>query len=275
MSASPLRALFDREREPPVEEAALLIAQDFAPGLDPAATRAALDALAAPVAPRLARAADDREAAALLGTWLFDEQGFRGNEDDYYDPRNSHLHEVVARRTGIPITLAVVMIAVGRRAGVRVEGIGFPGHFLARVFGPGAGGGALVDPFFRGREVTPAALDALARRALGDPARLRPEHLAPADARAVAVRMLGNLRGVHEARGDHAGALVACDRLVDLTGSPEARRDRARHLLALGAHEAAADDLDAWLRARPDAPDAGEVRRSVARLRSSARRPPQ
>lgn len=270
--AASLRALFERDPDPPVELAALLLAKDFAPDLDVPAALAELDALAAPLAARVQRAETSRDLAAALGTWLFDELGFRGNEDDYYDPRNSYLHEVIRSRAGIPISLTVVMIAVGRRAGVAVEGVGLPGHFLARVVGRSVGDSTLVDPFFRGREVTPTLAAELARRALGEAARIRPEHLLPVGARAMTVRMLSNLKGVHEGRGDHAHALVVCDRLVDLTGAPEARRDRARHLLAMNASQAAVEDLEAWLLARPDAPDAAEVRATVARARSTGKR---
>ena len=270
--AASLRALFERDPDPPVELAALLLAKDFAPDLDVPAALAELDALAAPLAARVQRAETARDLAAAIGTWLFDESGFRGNEDDYYDPRNSYLHEVIRSRAGIPISLTVVMIAVGRRVGVAVEGVGLPGHFLARVVGRQPGDSTLVDPFFRGREVTPTLAAELARRALGDAAKIRPEHLHPVGSRAMTVRMLSNLKGIHESRGDHANALVVCDRLVDLTGAPEARRDRARHLLAMNATRAAADDLEAWLLARPDAPDAAEARAAIARARATGKR---
>jgi regulator of sirC expression with transglutaminase-like and TPR domain len=272
---SPLRALLAREPAPPIDRAALCLAGDFDPSLDLPRAVADLDALAAPLAGRIARARSARDVAAELGTWLFDERGFRGDEDTYYDPRNSYLHEVLARRAGIPITLAIVLIGVARRVGVRVEGVGFPGHFLARVHGNDADDSVLVDPFFRGREVTAPVLDALARRALGDPSRLRAEHLAAASPRAMILRMLTNLRGAHQARGDTARALVACDRIVDLTDAPEARRDRGRMLLAMGATEAAVADLEAWLAQRPDAPDAAELRQSIAQARAVKPRPLQ
>ncbi len=269
---SSLRALFLRDPDPPVELAALVLAKDFSPDLDVSASLAALDALAAPLAARVAHLDNARDLAAALGTWLFDACGFHGNEDDYYDPRNSYLHEVIRTRAGIPITLAVVVIAVARRVGVRAVGVGFPGHFLVRVEGRREGDAVLLDPFFRGREVTPAIAEQLARRTLGDAAQLRTEHLATTDVRSMTVRMLSNLRAIHERRGDHPNALVVCDRLVDLTGSVDARRSRAAHLLALHAVAAAIDDLEAWLRARPDHPDAAEVRRTLTRARGTDKR---
>ena len=106
-------------------DGALVIARIGHPSLDPAPTLAALDALADGVRSRLAPHDPPEQRAAALARHLFDELGFRGNRDDYYDPRNSFLNEVVTRRTGIPITLSVLLLEVGARAGVTLEGVGF------------------------------------------------------------------------------------------------------------------------------------------------------
>ncbi|MBI5517303.1 MAG: tetratricopeptide repeat protein [Deltaproteobacteria bacterium] len=255
--------------DPAPEDAALVLARDFCPDLDPERTLASLDSLAETLRGRLGHAQDVRSQAAVLGTWFHDELGFRGNETDYYDPRNSYLHEVLARRTGIPITLAVVLQALGRRAGLDVQGVGFPGHFLVRLGGPL---GVLLDPFFGARLLDREALVTLARRALGPEGVLRPEHLEPVSTRALATRMLMNLKNLHERRQDHRAALVVCDRLVDLTGLPEPRRDRGLHALALGALAAAEADLQAYLDARgPAAPDARSVRAALAQARRGGR----
>lgn len=251
--------------EPPVEFAAIYIARDAHPDIDVAGTLHALDALAAGVS--FADAAPPAEHAARLARHVYETHGFHGNADDYGDPRNSYLDDVLARRTGIPITLAVVLMAVGRRAGLLVEGIGFPGHFLARV---GGASGVLVDPFHAGRVVDRDALDRLATVTLGSASRLRDEHLAPATTRAIAARMLLNLKTAHEGRGDHPRALVVCDRLVDLAGQPDHRRDRGLHALALGAHRAAESDLAAYLAAKPDASDARHVTEALERARRGA-----
>lgn len=236
-----VRAVLEETVSP--EAAALLIARDAKPGLDVEAWLQAIDALAAPLGDLGARGAAADHAAALAAH-LHEAHGFVGNEAEYFDARNSYLDEVLARRTGIPITLSVVWAAVGRRAGVRVDGVGFPGHFLARVGGPE---GALVDPFHGGRVVSPRALERLAERTLGGADRLRPEHLAPVGLRPLVVRMLLNLKHVHEGQADHARALVVTDRLVDLTGALVFRRDRGLHALALGAHAQAREDLEAYL----------------------------
>ncbi len=246
----------------PVDLAALLIVRDFQPDVDVAACLAELDRIAAPVVHRLRRAPSPEEQALILGDHLYGVLGFRGNTDQYYDPRNSYLDQVVGRRTGIPISLAVVLLSIARRAETVADGIGFPGHFLARV---GGARGVYVDPFTRGRILCPEDLSVLTRRYVGDPSRMHPSFLEPVDTHAMAVRMLANLKHAHERRGDHASALVACDRLVDLTQAPEHRRDRGLHVLALGGREAAIEDLHAYLDARPTARDVPAVHAAIRR----------
>lgn len=253
-----------REETVPPEVAALLIARDARPGLDVAAQLGVIDELSAPLA-GLGDAGDARDHAAGLAAHLHEVLGFHGNESAYYEALNSYLDSVLRRRTGIPITLCVVYAAVGRRAGVRVEGIGFPGHFLTRVGGPD---GVLVDPFHGGRIVEPPMLERLAERALGGPGRLRPGHLMPVGLRPLVVRMLLNLKHVHESQNDHAMALVVTDRLVDLTDAIGFRRDRGMHALALGANEQARDDLKAYLaKVGDDVEDQGVIHEALRRAR--------
>lgn len=175
---------------PDLLEGALEIARAADPDADAAAARAELD--------RLAHDVDDLED---LVRRLYVEEGFHGNREDYYDPRNSSLIEVLARRTGIPITLAVVCLEVGRRAGVALEPVGMPGHFLVHPLGSSRH----LDPFSgelldrdrcirRFREATGLGPDVAFDDAL----------LAPIGTEAVLVRMLNNLRGIHRARGDLA-----------------------------------------------------------------------
>ena len=124
----------------------------------------------------------------------------------------------------------------------------------------------LIDPFHGGRALSEAAIEALGERALGGPGRLRAEHLAPIGLRALVVRMLLNLKHVHERERDHPRALVVADRLYDLTQRPEFRRDRGLHALALGAHGQARDDLEAYLA------QVGERARDAAAVRSALER---
>ena len=245
--------------------AALILALDAYPELDIGEELARLDRLALPLQ-SLAEAESPQEQAQRLTSYLYDRLGFFGNEEDYYDPRNSYLNEVLTRRTGIPITLAVLLMSLGRRCGIEVDGIGFPGHFLVRV---GGERGVLVDPFFGGRILSAQALQRLAARFLGEANQLRPEHLEAVDGRSMIVRMLVNLKHAYERRRDHARALVACDRLVDLTEGPTFRRDRGLHALALGASAAAVADLEAYLDARPNAADSRAVMGALERARNT------
>ena len=226
---------------------------------------AALDELALPLREGLAGVDPVEEQVQVLSSYVFDRLGFHGNEEDYYDPKNSYLNEVRVRRTGVPITLAVLLMSLGKRAGIQVEGIGFPGHFLVRV---GGAEGTLIDPFFGGKLLTEAALHRLASRFLGSPDQLRPEHLNPVSPRSMCVRMLVNLKHAHERRRDHARALVVCDRLVDLTGSASFIRDRGLHALALGAAASALFDLREYLRLAPKANDLPAVKHAIRRAQS-------
>jgi regulator of sirC expression with transglutaminase-like and TPR domain len=251
----------------PVEHAALLLARDEYPELCVEEYLARLDALAEPLRGRVSRGQPALDQAAAIGAYVYDELGFRGNEQAYYDPRNSFLNDVLDRRAGIPITLAVVLMSLGRRAGIQVEGIGFPGHFLVRVGGPS---GLYVDPFFHARVLAEDELEELAARVLGDRGKLAPEHVAPVTTRQMVVRMLANLKGIYAGRKDHARGLLVCDRLVDLGVGPEARRDRGLHALALGSLETAAEDLGAYLATRPGAKDTASVRAALARTKQRA-----
>ncbi|MEM1029467.1 MAG: transglutaminase-like domain-containing protein [Myxococcota bacterium] len=252
----------------PIESVALAIARDAYPRLQPETYLRRLDAMAQPLAERFATPGgvnpDDRLRTFV--DYVYDELGFTGNADDYYDPRNSYLNDVIDRRTGIPITLAVVLIALGRRVGLTLRGVGFPGHFIVRIERSAVPGVAtFVDPFNRGEILEREDLLDIVRRVLGDRADLAPEQLEPVGNRSMAVRMLFNLQNLHQRRGDHAGALVACDRLCELADAPFHRRDRGVHALALGAVAAAVDDLETYLEQAPDAPDRDRIEVMLAR----------
>lgn len=206
------------------------------------------------------------QQAEELARVVYREGGFRGNREDYYAPLNSLLADAVVARTGLPITLAVVLIAIGRRVGISVEGIGFPGHFLARV---GGEDGVLVDPFNQGHILSKLELDAMATRFLGDPSLLGPHHLAPVDDEAIIVRMLINLQHAYRKRGSFARAMLVSDKLVEVTGSPEHIRDRGLLAIALGSYEIAEGDLSAYLEARPSAKDVPTIAVALEELRKA------
>ncbi len=245
-----------------IEECAMLIARDAYPRLFVEPYLDKLDRLADAVVEKLARGSTGEQVRAALASTLYEDAGLRGNRDAYHDPRNSYLNDVLDRGLGIPISLAVVVLAVARRAGVVAEGVGFPGHFLVRLGGPA---GLLVDPYDALAPLGEADLDRLAKRFVGARARVTTAHLEAQSTRAMLVRMLGNLRAIHEHRRDHRSALVVCDRLVELDVGAPAVRDRGLHALALGAGRVAEADLTAYLSAAPSAPDRKEVEAALAR----------
>lgn len=246
---------------------AALVGREVDPTLDVESTLEALGAMAEGLV--VPARADAETAARALSEHAFGELGFHGNVGHYYDPANSLLHHVIARRTGIPITLAVVFLALGRKVGLDVVGIGFPGHFLLRVGGPR---GVLVDPFHDGRVLGPEDLGELAERFLGPRVTPGPDHLRPVDAPALAVRMLGNLEAAYVRVGERGLAMVTADRLFELSQDPAHRRDRGMHAHAIGAHTLAAEDLSAYLDARPDAADAGQAKAVLTEARKALRK---
>ena len=249
-----------------VEHAAIWIARDAHPTLVPAQVIATLDRLAADFEAESLDELDAHEQAAALVHHVGILHGFHGNPREYYDPENSYLDSVLRRKQGIPITLAVVYVAVGERVSIPVTPIGFPGHFLVRV---GHGDGVYVDPF-EGRILVQADLELLLSRALGPSSVLTSDHLTSVNVSQLAQRMLLNLKRIHDARRDHARAFLATERLVELATSPELRRDRGLLALKLGAHQVASMDLAHYLLKRPNAKDAKEVRSALSRSRKGA-----
>jgi regulator of sirC expression with transglutaminase-like and TPR domain len=242
---------------------ALLIARDEYPALDLGRERERIDELAAPLG-RL-DGLDAADQADALAARLFGDCGFRGNSDDYYDPRNSFLNAVLDRRLGIPITLCLLYTEVARRAGVAASGVGFPGHFLVRIE-TSSGEPLMVDPFGGGRVVGKGTLASLLDRGQGAPRGARLP-LAAAPARAVLRRMLENLKGVYAARQELSRLLVVISRLLELSPNSAADfRDRGLVAMRLGALSVAASDFQRYLALQPDAGDVAEVRRMLGRL---------
>jgi regulator of sirC expression with transglutaminase-like and TPR domain len=179
-------------------EAALLIAETEYPGLPIARYTGMLDELGRTAADIVAQPSD-RPGIERVLRYLYEEARFRGNADDYYDPKNSFLNEVLERRVGIPITLALVVTEVCKRARVEAQGVSFPGHFLVRS--PAPNGLYVADPF-EGKLMTQAA-----------------------SPRQIVVRMLNNLRGIYANRGDREREREMLERLFILSPTDEIKRD--------------------------------------------------
>lgn len=249
-----------------LEVGALLIASDAYPHLAIDAELARLDALAVGLDAEALAALPVEDAAAALAEHLFRRHGFRGNEADYGDPRNSYLNEVLERRLGIPISLSIVLLALARRVGVKAHGVSFPGHFLVRFERPRSGP-LVVDPFHGGRAMSHGDLERLLRRSAGPSAKLQVDHLKPAAPRAILTRVLQNLKSTFLARGDLPRALVAAARIVTLVPrEPWAVRDRGILQAQLGALGGARNDLLRYLELAPEASDVAAVRKVLTRM---------
>jgi regulator of sirC expression with transglutaminase-like and TPR domain len=202
--------------------------------------------------------------------YLFEEEGFRGNSDEYYDPRNSFLNDVLDRRIGIPITLATVFIEVGARVGLEVAGVGLPGHFIVKVQAPE--GDVLVDPFYGGTVLTEDDCQKRLDRISGGKMRLRPQHLAPCPRKQMLVRMLANLKAIYVKANDHARALGVLELLLSVSSDPEQLRDRGLLYASLDCYKLAVADLVCYLDRAPTARDADSVRVTLAEMRHRASR---
>jgi regulator of sirC expression with transglutaminase-like and TPR domain len=199
------------EPEIELDRAALLLGEWEDGPVDVDGYRTALDEFAAAALALRGGLSGSFAGPRAISRVLFGDLGFRGNSNDYYDPRNSFLHAVIDRRIGIPISLSVVYLEVARRIGVRVVGIGFPGHFLVRAFeGDRA---VVIDPFNGGGVLDKDDLRDLLGRTAGPEAELRPAHLAPTGKVAILTRMLVNLAGIYGKRGDLFRSLEVLERL--------------------------------------------------------------
>jgi regulator of sirC expression with transglutaminase-like and TPR domain len=250
----------------PLFATALLIAKDEYPDLDPSAYESRLQTYSKSLE-KLVHGTDS-EAAQLrsINSFLFDELGFSGDDKNYYDPRNSYLNDVLDRRMGNPISLAVVQIELAQRLGVPLQGISFPGHFLVRL--PLEEGIVVLDPYQKGRSLDAAELRQRARAHTDshdiDDTRLA-RMLEPASHRAILTRMLRNLKGVYIEREQWDKALRCCDRLLTLdTHQPTEYRDRGRCYLELGHVRAAREDMRRYLALMPQADDVDAVSLQLA-----------
>jgi regulator of sirC expression with transglutaminase-like and TPR domain len=253
--------------------ACLSIAEDAYPGLDMEHYLRDFEAMALRLRARLPQTCGAEERVVALNRFLFDDLGYRGNDDDYYDPRNSYLNEVLERRTGIPITLSIVYMELGRRVGLPLEGVSFPGHFLVRL--PLRGAMLVLDPFAGGASLAEDDLQERLRRVI-PPAASAPlpvselpleQFLEPATRRQVLARLLRNLKGIYRETGQPERLLEVLNRM--LLVAPDAHtelRDRGLVYRRLEAHRAALKDLSDYLEAEPDAPDAGQIRAKVVEL---------
>jgi regulator of sirC expression with transglutaminase-like and TPR domain len=271
-----LSALISAGDDTDLARGAVLVARVGYPDLHPTPILRQLDELAMLVRPLVPRSLPAGTRVERLMEFLFQDAGFHGNGDDYYDPRNSFLNDVLARRSGIPISLATVSIEVGRRVDVPLQGVGFPGHFLLRAAGDE--GPVFLDPFHGGRTVTQDDLVSRLRTLAQQAKRPSPdfltvpgEFLEPVTTPSMLARMLRNLVRIYVKRRTHAQALTAVDLLLVLTpDSADDLRQRGVLYETLDCPAAAAIDLRRYAEIAPDATDAQRMLERAARLADDA-----
>lgn len=250
----------------PLDVAALQIATIEYPQLTVEPFLVLLDSHATEFAERVSSRTSGEEFVELLNLYLFEELGFQGNSDDYYDPANSCLNEVLTRRLGIPITLSLVYVEIGRRLGRPIHAIGLPGHFLV-AYGA-ADFQAIIDPFHAGQIRSEEECYELAREATGLPLSDDPDLLAPVSNRHIAVRILNNLRSIYFQRREAYKAVQVLDLLIESAPeSAEEYKQRGVCQVQIERYEDARDDLQQYLRLAPNAPDKPQVAAELERIR--------
>ena len=266
---------FVNEAASPVDNlphCALLMARVAYPELDPSPFLRQLQQMGATAREHLeiglGGSPPRRTRLRIVTEFVFGQLGFVGNHEQYDDPRNSLLNEVLSRRMGIPITLAVVFIDVARRAGLAVEGVNFLGHFLVRCL-PDAGDRAdsaplLIDPFHGGTLLTDAECARLLRSHMGVEATLEPGMLRTAGKHDILMRMLLNLKRSYLRQRSFAQAHAVAELLVALDPSAlDELRDRGLLASQLREYASALRDLETWLRLAPTGEDERDERRQV------------
>lgn len=248
-------------------ELSLHLATDEYPDLDIPAYLARLDSYAEILSERITRSHSLGEKVAELTHLLFEDEGFTGNASEYYDPRNSYLSEVLDRKLGLPITLSIVAIAVGERAGIAIAGVGLPGHFVAKA--TEGTEEVIFDPFHGGQFLDLEGCAALVEAVTGRVFAAAPDDLAPTPVGFIVQRMLNNLKGVYLRSDDFQRAARVIERLMQLLPyDVSQRRDLGVALVHAGKPGPAIDHLRAYLVAEPSANDA----EAVAEFLKDARR---
>jgi regulator of sirC expression with transglutaminase-like and TPR domain len=250
----------------PLDRAALTIGLEEYPKLDIGAYLRKLDTLAARTD---VLAGNDRSSSNLLeclNEVLFVQEALRGNSDDYYDPRNSYLHEVLDRKQGIPITLSVLYIEVARRIGFQVQGVGFPGHFFVKC--PSKEREILIDPFTMGRVLGIEDCQDMLDRIYGGSVHVQPSFFNAMEKRSIATRMLFNLKGIYYQREEFNKALAIIDRILMLNpGTLSEIRDRGLLYMQTSLFSQALADLEYYLQQAKAPEDVSYIEAHIKTLR--------
>ncbi|MGC9505205.1 SirB1 family protein [Baaleninema sp.] len=245
--------------------AALCIAWEEYPELDIEKYLNTLDTMASEAAKKLPAERYPMRVIKALNEYLFDDLGFQGDRDDYYNPQNSYLNDVIDRRLGIPISLSLVYLEIAKRLDFPMVGIGMPGHFIIRPNFEDAG--IFIDVFNGGEVMFPEDCENRLRQVYGQPIRFRPEFLEPISSRLFLVRMLTNLKAVYISKQEMSKALSAIERILLLNpDSIMELRDRGLLYYQAGRSVEATQDLERYLEMRPNAPDASTIQQLLKKL---------
>jgi regulator of sirC expression with transglutaminase-like and TPR domain len=221
---------------------------------------------------RLVDGPEPGESIQILNQILFNEEGLRGNNEDYYDPRNSFINDVLDRKLGIPIALAVIYMEVARRIGFPLFGVGMPGHFLLKHYDVD-GRQTLIDCFEGGKIVSTADCQDRLNEIYSGQLTLQADFLGAVPRRQILMRMLNNLRSIYLTHRNFRKALQIVDLILAIyPRSPEDVKQRAILLHEIGQTTRALDDFDLYLKMSPEASDADEIRQvslSIRRKRAT------
>jgi regulator of sirC expression with transglutaminase-like and TPR domain len=254
-------------------EAALLIAKSVNADLDIERYLSQIEGLALQLVERMSDSLGETDRILALNRFLFDELGFAPNVDNYYDPRNSFLNEVLERRVGIPISLSILYIEVGRRVGLPLRGVSFPGHFLVKC--KVNDGVIVLDPYCRGVSLSLHDLQRRLREVKGGEVSraIIAGMLVSADKKEILARVLRNLKAIYIEREDDNAALSVMEWIITLTPADAAEvRDRGLLFAKLECPRAALEDLERYLELAPDAEDTHELRTRMIELRQASAR---
>jgi len=248
-------------------EASLVIALEDEPGLDIDRYLEQVNAWGDAVRERLEGSRHIERIVDSINKLLFDEEGFHGEDEDYYDPRSALLHATLDTHAGLPITLSILYIEISRRVGVEVSGVSLPGRFLVKFTGDF--GQLVIDPFDGGRVLSTIELQKLLDDVYGGGVRLREHHLRSFTSREILARELAHLKSAYLARHDLPRAAASIDRLLILDANdPYELHDRATIAVQLHAYQEAIECFERYLALKPHGDDLARVREQIAYLRA-------
>ena len=248
-------------------EASLVISLEDHPGLEIDHYLQQVGQWSDAVRARLEGSRDVERVVESINRLLFEEEGFHGEDDDYYDPRTAALHDLLDRHSGLPITLSILYLELSRRVGVEVAGVSLPGRFLVKF--TGVFGQIVVDPFDGGRVLSTIELQQLLDSLYGGGVRLREHHLRSFSSKEVLARELAQLKSAYLAQRDLPRAVASVERLLILDErDPFENRDRAVLAMQMHAYAVAIECFERYLALMPHAEDRTRVLEQIAYLRA-------